>query len=115
MKKQMQSNPAQVAFQTKENPQQFITVQHLEDFHKKLMTDLEQLLEHRLNFTPKKWLRSYEVRKMLNISPGTLQHLKASGTITFSKVGGSHYYNYQKIQELLASNDILNKGDDTKY
>jgi hypothetical protein len=102
MKKLMQSNLMSGAFQAGENPHQLITVQHLDNFHKKLLADVERLIEQRLNVTPKKWLRSYEVRKILNISPGTLQHLKATGIITFSKVGGSHYYDYQKIQEILA-------------
>ena len=102
----MQSSPFQVANQLSENPQQLITVQHLENFHKKLIADVERLIDQRLNVTPKKWLRSYEVRKLLNISPGTLQHLKATGIIPFSKIGGSHYYDYQRIQELLAAKDI---------
>jgi hypothetical protein len=101
MKKSMQNNSSSSAFLPGENPQQLITVQHLDNFHKKLITDIEGLIDQRLNDTPKRWLRSYEVRKMLNISPGTLQHLKATGTIAFSKIGGSHYYDYQKIQELL--------------
>lgn len=93
-------------FQPAENPHQPITVQHLENFHRKLLADVERLIEQQLNVTPKRWLKSYEVRKMLNISPGTLQHLKATGIIPFSKVGGSHYYDYQLLQQLLAAKDI---------
>ena len=103
MKKLIQGPPPPQMFQPGENPQQLITVGHLDDFHKKLLADVERLIDQRLNVTPKKWLRSYEVRELLNISPGTLQHLKATGIIPFSKVGGSHYYDYQKIHELLTA------------
>jgi len=88
-----------------ENPYRIVTVLDLENFRKRLMNDLTQLLEDRFNTAPKKWLRSYEVRKILNISPGTLQHLKAEGILPFSKVGGSHYYDFQKIQELLSAKE----------
>jgi len=37
---------------------------------------------------PRPWLKSHEVQKMLKISAGTLQHLRDSGQLKFSKVGG---------------------------
>jgi hypothetical protein len=33
----------------------------------------------------KKWLKAHEVRRLLKISPGTLQTLKANGTIPYTK------------------------------
>ncbi|HEY4286956.1 MAG TPA: helix-turn-helix domain-containing protein [Puia sp.] len=106
MKELMQRDSKDGAIQQREHSYHLVTVLDLENFRKTLMTDLERLIEGHQNATPKRWLRSYELRKMLNISPGTLQHLKASGIIPFSKVGGSHYYDYQKIQELLAAKDV---------
>jgi hypothetical protein len=40
---------------------------------------------------------------MLKISPGTLQNLKNSGVIPFSKMGGIHFYDSEEIQRLLES------------
>ena len=48
-----------------------------------------------------KWLKSSEVRKLLKISPGTLQTLRANGTLKYSKVGGIIYYDQDHVQELL--------------
>ncbi|MFD2147001.1 helix-turn-helix domain-containing protein [Mucilaginibacter antarcticus] len=49
----------------------------------------------------KQWLKSYEVRKLLNISPGTLQNLRVNGTLRYTKVGGMVYYKLEDIQKLL--------------
>jgi hypothetical protein len=100
MKKLIQRD---VAFEPLENPHRLVTVLDLENFRKKLVNDLEHVIEGHLNTTTKRWLRSYEVRKMLNISPGTLQHLKANGTLPFSQIGSTHYFDLQKIEEILTS------------
>jgi hypothetical protein len=49
----------------------------------------------------KKWLKSYEVRKLLNISPGTLQNLRVNGTLRYTKIGGLLYYKLEDIEKLL--------------
>ena len=53
---------------------------------------------------PKKWLRSKEVRKMLNISSGTLQNMRIQGHIPFTKLGGTLFYDYDKINNILNEN-----------
>ncbi|EKT4499170.1 helix-turn-helix domain-containing protein [Flavobacterium psychrophilum] len=47
------------------------------------------------------WLKSSEVRKLLKISPGTLQNLRINGTLYYAKVGGIIYYKYDDIKKLL--------------
>ena len=37
---------------------------------------------------PTQWLKSSEVRKLLKISPGTLQNLRINGTLNFNRIGG---------------------------
>ena len=53
--------------------------------------------------TTTQWLKSSEVRKLLKISPGTLQNLRINGTLTYNKIGGIIYYNYTEIQKMLES------------
>ena len=53
---------------------------------------------------PKKWLKSSEVRKMLNISPGTLQNLRINGTLRFTKMGSIMYYKLEDINKVLEEN-----------
>ena len=52
-----------------------ITREDLNEFRHLLLNDIKELLK--ANTQPsKQWLKSKEVRKLLNISPGTLQTLR---------------------------------------
>jgi len=81
-------------------PVEIITKQDLEDFRIKLLQDIKELLSGKTE-EPKKWLKSYQVRNLLKISPGTLQNLRINGTLTYSKVGSIFYYRYEDILRLL--------------
>lgn len=77
-----------------------ITKEDLYIFKKELIQELSKLIT---NSPPplKKWLKSAEVRKMLSISPGTLQNLRINGSLKFSKVGGIMYYDANDISKML--------------
>jgi hypothetical protein len=49
----------------------------------------------------KKWLKSADVMEMLGISSGTLQNLRVTGALPYSKVGGSIFYKYDDILKIL--------------
>jgi len=73
----------------------------LEDFKIELIDILSTMMKEFVGQTQKKWLKSYEVRKLLNISPGTLQHMRLSGTIPYTKVGNILLYDATDIDKLL--------------
>lgn len=50
---------------------------------------------------PAQWLKSSEVRKLLKISPGTLQNLRVNGTLNYKRIGGIIYYKYEDIKKML--------------
>lgn len=50
---------------------------------------------------PAQWLKSSEVRKLLKISPGTLQNLRVNGSLKYKRVGGIIFYKYDDIQKML--------------
>lgn len=77
-----------------------ITKDDLADFKTELLQEIKALLQPQ-NIKQKKWLRSAEVRKMLNISPGTLQNLRINGTLPFSKVGSIAYYELKDIEKMM--------------
>lgn len=91
---------------TIENPSlfshQLITKGDLAEFKNNLIAELKEIISHTPE--PKKWLKSGEVRKLLNISPGTLQNLRVNGTLNYTKIGSIIYYNYTDIQNLLETN-----------
>ncbi len=86
-----------------------ITTDDLREFKIELLEDLKNLLKEQSGQPTKKWLKSYEVRKLLDISPGTLQNLRVNGTLPFTKIGGVIYYEYADIQEMLQSNKYQNR------
>ena len=63
---------------------------------------LNEIKNVKTSETPtKQWLKSTEVRKLLNISPGTLQNLRINGTLKYKRIGGIIYYNYEDIVKML--------------
>lgn len=51
--------------------------------------------------TAKKWLKSSEVRKLLNISPGKLLALRANRQLAFVRLGGVIYYDRDDIEAMI--------------
>ena len=56
-----------------------ITREDLNEFRSLLLNDLKEIIQPKSQQI-KQWLKSNEVRKLLNISPGTLQNLRINGT-----------------------------------
>jgi len=52
----------------------------------------------------KRWLKTDEVKDMLKVSASTLQTLRINGTLTYSKLGGIIYYDYEHIENMLQKN-----------
>jgi hypothetical protein len=77
-----------------------ITREDLNEFRNLLLNDLKQLIRPQ-GQQAKQWLKSYEVRKLLNISAGTLQNLRINGTLAFIKIGGLMYYKYSDIEKIM--------------
>ena len=82
-----------------------ITREDLNEFRTLLLADLKEMLQIKPQ-QQKQWLKSNEVRKLLNISPGTLQNLRVNGTITYTKIGGIIYYATADLDKLLESNKV---------
>ena len=87
-----------------------ITTEDLEQFKVELFSELKELIESNVSgIEPKdpnqpRWLKSYQVQRLLGISPGTLQTLRINGTIPFTKLGGTILYNQEEIHKLIQSN-----------
>ena len=86
-----------------------ITTEDLYEFKMELFEEIKTILQNQLGPPAKKWLKSHEVRKLLGISPGTLQNLRINGTLPYAKVGGVLYYDYAEIMGVLEKNRIHNK------
>ena len=83
---------------------EIITKEDLQAFRFQLLDDLKNII-HTKPAKQKQWLKSSEVRKLLKISPGTLQNLRINGTLSFTKIGSIIYYNYEDIEAVLDGNN----------
>lgn len=82
---------------------ELLTKEDLKQFKGELLTEIKAIMQPGQGQS-KKWLKSIEVRKMLNISPGTLQNLRINGTLSYSKVGSIMYYKLEDINKILEGN-----------
>lgn len=79
-----------------------LTLEDLQQFKRELIEEFTKLLSQRqASPVMSKWIKSHQVRRMLTISPGTLQHLRVNGTLPFTKVGGVIFYDAQDIENML--------------
>jgi hypothetical protein len=83
------------------------TKQDLETLKAELIQEIKQMLDNQPKI--KKWLKSNEVKEILNCSDSPLQNLRINGTLEYSRVGGTVYYPYDAILKLLESSKVNNK------
>ena len=105
MQTQIQLN----APKAKINRDQLITNGDLEDFKIDLLDNFVKILHEHSHIHAKEWLKSSEVRELLDISPGTLQNLRVNGTLPYTKIGGVIYYQLKDIDQMLQDHKIHNK------
>lgn len=83
------------------------TKQDLQNFKTEILEQIKVLIAEPKSVqseTPKKWIKSHQVQRMLGISPGTLQNLRINGTIPYTKIGGVIFYSPDDINQLMQRN-----------
>ena len=84
---------------------EIITKEDLRTFKRELLSELKELIKENPVEQPK-WIKSPQVRKLLDISPGTLQNLRVNGTLPYTKIGGVVYYSMADIEKVLQSKKV---------
>jgi len=78
-----------------------VTMDDLQQFKKEMLSEMENILNRDNGASNKSWLRSTQVRQLLNISHGTLQNLRINGTLPYRKVGGTMFYSREQIDKMM--------------
>ena len=81
---------------------QLVTLGDLQEFGDDLLLSIKGIIQCQAPQPLKRWLKSYEVKKILNISTGTLQNLRSNGTLPHTKIGGLIYYDAEVINRVMA-------------
>jgi len=93
-------------------PTSIITTDDLREFKMELLEEFEELLSNYLKTeTPKTWLRSSDVKKMLKISHSTLQNLRNKNIINAHKIEGIFFYDAAEIDKILMGSQTSNEID----
>jgi hypothetical protein len=87
---------------------ELLTREDLQHFRAQLLTELREILQQSKQST-KQWLKSSEVRKMLGISHGTLQNLRITRSLPYTKLGGIMFYEYEDIEKILEAGLVSKK------
>ncbi len=82
-----------------------LTKEDLNEFRQDLLKDIKEIL-HLKPPQSKQWLKSTEVRKLLNISPGTLLTLRVNKTLSYTRIGSIIYYASGDIEKVMERNKI---------
>ena len=82
-----------------------ITREDLNQFRTLLLKEINEIINSKPTLS-KKWLKSTEVRELLNISESTLQNLRIKGILTHTKIGALVFYSNQEIDKMLESNKV---------
>jgi hypothetical protein len=81
---------------------EILTRDDIKNFKTEIIEEIRRMIQPQTE--SKEWLKSSDVMKLLNCSPGTLQNLRINGTLPFSKMGGTIYYAYSDVMKVLSTN-----------
>ncbi len=88
---------------------EIVTKQDLIELEERLIREIRR--SNGTGEEPKELLKSYQVKNLLKISPGTLQNLRVNGILPFTKVGGIIYYKYEDIMKIFEQAKEKTKSD----
>jgi hypothetical protein len=82
---------------------QLVTIGDLQQFQSEILVAVRRMLTELAPAPPSRWLKTNQARKLLNCSSGTLLTLRSNGTLPFTRVGGTIFYNSNDIEQLLCN------------
>jgi len=84
--------------------EEFITKDDLRQFGlmltDKMRTVITEAIQSKKDEMDTDWMKSKSVRRLLDISAGSVQNLRTSNKVRFKKILGSYYYNKKDLLSL---------------
>ncbi len=82
---------------------QEITLSDLQQFKQELLSEIQHLIKDQQPSALPRWVKSKDILQILNVSPGTLQRMRANGELPFTKINRCIFYDLEEINQRLAS------------
>ena len=73
------------------------------------MDKILEVLSSKKNSEAGEWLKSAEVKAILNCSDATLKNYRDSGSLPYSKIEGTYYYSVKSVSAMLEQNSQKNQ------
>jgi len=81
-----------------------VTKEDLIELKQELLDEINNIKQS--NSRDKKYLRSAEMREMLNVSAATLQNMRINGTLPYIKAGTTILFDMDKVVEVFNENSF---------
>lgn len=95
------------AFQTNQTMADIATIEDikrmLDTTKQEILAAFEEKLQKGGSITNLEWLRTYQVKKMLNVSDATLHNYRVDGLLASKKIRGSHFYLKTDVLKLMSN------------
>lgn len=75
----------------------------LETNKQEIIAAFEEKLQQGGSITNLEWLRTYQVKKILNVSDATLHNYRVDGLLASKKIRGSHFYLKTDVLKLMSN------------
>ncbi|MBK7809383.1 MAG: helix-turn-helix domain-containing protein [Saprospiraceae bacterium] len=84
-------------------PAEILTTDDLREFKQEMLAEIKLLLSDLSALKPadKKYLKSLELQEILDMSPASLQNLRNARVLPYTKIGGTFYYEWDDIVQLM--------------
>lgn len=77
------------------------TTEDIQSMKRELVEEMRGLINTGQTGSPKRWLKTEEVMRLLELSASTLQTLRRNGTLPFSRIGAIIFYDREDIDNIL--------------
>lgn len=79
------------------------TLEDLQSFKEEIIQEIQKMKTSSATANSKKrWIRNTELQELLGISSSSIQNLRNNGTLPFTKLSGTIYYDVEQIDKLLS-------------
>jgi len=84
-------------------PAEILTTDDLREFKMEIISEIKKILsDHNANKTQgKRFLKSNDLQELLDLSPASLQNLRNSRVLPYTKIGGTFFYDWEDVVQLM--------------
>ena len=84
-------------------PAEILTTDDLREFKLEILSEIKKLFSDQSMQKPveRRFLRSTDLQELLDLSPASLQNLRNSRILPYTKIGGTFYYDWEDIVQIM--------------